>query len=612
MTKSKHSKNTVLAGLLIFCIFNSAVNAEISTNPNNDELLRMLPAEIVFCVRINNLENSLNQTDQFLTGISPMPMWLSMMARGQLSNILGSPELTGLNMSGSFVIFGVSVDAYTPDISFGILAPVTDYKQFIDDNPNLSQPDEYGISKITISKIGGMLIKQAGNYAFLSHDDNVSFAAIAKLLSATETGGLASVLDTTEIRQAVNEPIWIYGNIQIISKIFGEDIHTQLEKTKDLMKQSGNKQAPPGIAQIMNVYISALDTLIKETKSSSLTISPKPNVLNIGLCISTMPGTDMANILVADASAEKENKLLGYFEDSAVMNFAAKMNTPFWKLNSFSIDLMTDILSEDMPAEEIAKLKALVDNSQNTVGDSLAGSFVVDTTNTPPFIYKYLIEVKDKDKFNQLIEDGIQMINTGVIANLYKNMGMETNFTSKRGIDTYKGVSIDSAKFDIKMTDPNFPQQELINTFYGSGFDYRWAVTDGLCLCVMGSNADSAIHELIDQVKAAGPKELSSEMKTALALIPEASEADVVATYNFLQLFKFMGAMMPMPVPQIDTPTSSGLVLTFKIADGKAMSQIALPKNHLMEIMSMSMQMQQMQMQKMQEMQKQETTTPSL
>ena len=154
MIKSKHSRNKVLAGMLVLFIFNSAVNAEISAKPGNDELLRMLPAETVFCVRINNLENSLNQMDQFLTGISPMPMWLSMMTRGQLANILGSPELTGLNMSGSFTIFGVSsAEADPPDVSLGVLAPVTDYKQFIDGNPNLSQPDESGISKITTANL---------------------------------------------------------------------------------------------------------------------------------------------------------------------------------------------------------------------------------------------------------------------------------------------------------------------------------------------------------------------------------------------------------------------------------------------------------------------------
>ena len=103
------------------------------------ELLGMLPAESLFCVRVNNLENSLGQIDQFLTGISPMPMFLSMTVRGQLAKLLGSPELTGLNMSGNFALFAVTTagESTAPKQSgmfIAVLAPVTDYKQFIDGN----------------------------------------------------------------------------------------------------------------------------------------------------------------------------------------------------------------------------------------------------------------------------------------------------------------------------------------------------------------------------------------------------------------------------------------------------------------------------------------------
>src|SRR3972149_7995767 len=130
MIKSKHLRIAVLASLLIFSVFTTVVKAEISAKPAGDELLGMLPAESLFCVRVNNLDNSLSRIDQYLSGISPMPMFLSMMVRGQLVKLLGSPELTGLNMKGSFAIFGVA-SAGKPtgpepsDMFIGVLAPVT-------------------------------------------------------------------------------------------------------------------------------------------------------------------------------------------------------------------------------------------------------------------------------------------------------------------------------------------------------------------------------------------------------------------------------------------------------------------------------------------------------
>jgi hypothetical protein len=138
----------------------------------------------------------------------------------------------------------------------------------------------------------------------------------------------------------------------------------------------------------------------------------------------------------------------------------------------------------------------------------------------------------------------------------------------------------------MKSTDANSPQGQMINVMYGGGFDYRWGMVDGLWVCTIGSNANSAIRELIDQVKAGGPKQMGDEMKAALTLLPEADKADFVVTYNFLRLFKMMTAMVPVPIPQMDIPTKSNIVFAGKAGNGKMVVDIALPKEHLMEIMA--------------------------
>ncbi len=732
MLKSKHSRDASVVALLIFFVFTTAIKAEVSSEPAGDELLKMLPAESLFCVRVNNLDNSLGQIDQFLTGISPMPMFLSMTVRGQLAKMLGSQELTGLNMSGNFALFAVAkagapTEPKQSDMFVGVLAPVTDYKQFIDGNPNLSQPDANGVSTNIGSGFGWMLIKQVGNYALIAKAECSIFTATAKSLSAAEARGLAGILDADEVNRAVKEPIWAYGNVQLVSKVFGPLIFGEIEKMKKMMKnmesgprtkfdppeliecysadtdsdqkitvdeigqrveelktqlqitqqkiqaeikqleqqesqltdsdsdrrnaieeqiedlkksiddskqdtqaridrlervksrladmgpeqkvdireelikvQSGNRQPPKLFANVMNMYASFLETLMKETKSLSLTVRPEPNVCNMAMSISALPATDMANIFVADASSGQENKLLNYLENGTVMNFAGKMNTPFWKLYATCIDLMPIMMGEGMPAEEIAKLKALVENAVVALGDSAAGTFSVDIKYKPPFRGKYVVAVKDQEKFNQLIEEGSQMMNTGAIANLYKSMGLEMDYTIKRAVDDYKGISIDSAKLIMKSTEPNSPQGQMINAMYGEGFDSRWAVVDGLCVSVMSGDVDSDIRKLIDQVKAGGPKQLPDEMKTAMSLIPQAGKADFVGTYNFLRWFKVIGAMMPAPspIPQMDISTSSNIAFAGKMANGKMTFEIALPKEHLMEMMGMFMKMQQQQMQK--------------
>jgi len=615
MFNSKCLRNAAAVGLLVLLVLATGLQAQSSAG---DQPLKMIPAESLFCIRVNNFEYTLSQIDQFLTGVSPMPMGLAILARMQLANVLGSPELNGVNMNGSLVIFGAippGEPTQTNPISkvfIGGLVPVTDYRQLISDNPNCGQPDEKGISKITSNGTPIMLVTQAGNYALISWaNDYAKLVAMAKVISATKAAGLASTLDATEAKLAMTEPIWAYGNVQQASKTFGNIVSGKIEEFKTNMKniKAKDPNTPPmmNTENIMNMYAGILETLMKETQYLSIVINPKPNVLNITKTISAVPGTDMANMFVADTSANQENKLLEYLEDGAMMNFGFKINSSFWKqLNIKSIDLLAVMAGENMTTKDIDRMKALAADVIDCVGGPIACSASIDTKTKPPFVAKYVTAVKDKEKFNRLIEEAMQMMNTSGIMDFYKDMGIETGFTIQRGVDRYKDVSIDSAKFTMKSTDANSPQGQMINVIYGGGFDYQWGMVDGLWVCTIGSNANSAIRELIDQVKAGGPKQIGDEMKTALTLLPEADKADFVVTYNFLRLFKMATAMVPVPIPQMDIPTKSNIVFAGKADNGKMVVDIALPKEHLMEIMAVFMKMQQ-QMMMMQQQQQQET-----
>jgi len=183
-------------------------------------------------------------------------------------------------------------------------------------------------------------------------------------------------------------------------------------------------------------------------------------------------------------------------------------------------------------------------------------------------------------------------MNAGGIADFYKSLGIEMGFTIKRGIGSYKGVSIDTAKLVMKSTDPNLPQGQMINAMYGDGFEYRWAIVDGLCVFTVGGDVDSAIRKLIDEVKEGGPEQMAAEMKAALTLLPEAGRADFMGTYNFLRLFKMVGAMagafmpVPMPFAQMDIPTKSNIVFAGKAGNNRMTVEICLPKEHLTETVS--------------------------
>jgi len=150
MFNSKCLRNAAAVGLFVLLILATGLQAQSSAKPTDDQLLKMIPAKSLFCIRVNHFEHTLSQIDQFLAGASPMPMGISMLARMQLAKVLGSPQLNGVNMNGSLAIFGAilpSEPTQTNPISkvfIGGLVPVTDYRQLISGNPNCGQPDEKG------------------------------------------------------------------------------------------------------------------------------------------------------------------------------------------------------------------------------------------------------------------------------------------------------------------------------------------------------------------------------------------------------------------------------------------------------------------------------------
>jgi len=642
MFSTKHFARAAVAGVLVLFVVLGVSCAKKA----DDRPAQQTPSvESLFAVQLNNFEFTLSQIDQFLAGVSPIPMGLQMLVRMQLAGVLGSPELTGVNMTGSFAAFGVLMPAESPPRGLGPdakpasrlfiagLMPVTDYDKFISGNSKFSKPDDKGVSAITVgapappvppapgaAEISAkgpagpkMLVTRLGAYALITsesqYDKLIKYKKLmaAKSSTSKEPAQLAGVADSSLVQQASKEPIWVYGNVQAASSAFGPLLLEKLEEGKKALEQmSAAGQAPmTNPAAIMDMYKGMLDVVMKEVKSFALAVKPSPQVLFLTETISAVPGTDTAGMLVADAAAKQENELFGYLQDGAAMNFAFRMNTPFRKKFTVKMmDLFVALAGQNMSAEDIDKIKTLAADSIDAMGGSMAGALSIDPAGKPPFAMKYVAAIKDADKFNKMLDESVELINTTGIGDMYKNLGMKLDYTMKRNADSYNGVSIDSAKLVMKSTDPNSPAGRMIEAMYAGGFEYRWGLVDGLCAITIGGDADSAVRQLIDQIKAGGPKEICSEVQDALKMLPEAGKADFFfVTYNYVRLLKMAGIMMPdiagtgMKMPQVDVPSKSNINIAGKIADGKVVVDIAVPKQHLAELVSAVMIMQQ-QMQK--------------
>ena len=219
----------------------------------------------------------------------------------------------------------------------------------------------------------------------------------------------------------------------------------------------------------------------------------------------------------------------------------------------------------------------------------VAGSFFMDGTQKPHFGVQYVFSVKDDTSFRALLKDSVNLFNQSGFSNMYKGMGLEMDYALKQDAATYRGVAIDSARLSMTATQPDSPAGKAINDLYGGGFDYRWVITDKLCAVAVGIDVDTQIRKTIDQIKSGTLPKMGNEMKASRALIPDADKADFVLTYNYVRILNMVGAIaqtMGEDAPDINIPTSSHISIAGWGGENRARFDMALPKQHVQEIVA--------------------------
>jgi thiol-disulfide isomerase/thioredoxin len=165
--------------------------------------------------------------------------------------------------------------------------------------------------------------------------------------------------------------------------------------------------------------------------------------------------------------------------------------------------------------------------------------------------------------------------------------------------------------------------QQEIEKMYGDGLKYYMAQTPDKFYMVMGPDSEQALKTLIDQPASAAA---SGDIKLAMDTLQNTPYNDFVCSINVIKLVKgggeMMGSMGAQPGPGMeqvarmfsglkDVQTQSCLAVGGSIADGQAAVRLAIPKQHLIEIVTAAMQLQQQAMATMQpQMQEAPTDSP--
>ncbi len=605
MTHRNRGKRAFVLWTLLILLGVADVGAVQAAQPPTSDPTRIIPADALFCLRVNKLATSLGQVDQFLTGISPMG--LSMPVQAQLGQLLGAPQPAGINMTGDFVVFGPLPGGEKPDPKrVGVLVPISDFQQFLT-NPNVVKPDAQGILKLNLEGKPGAAGIQMGNYVLLTRAADQQALLEAKTwTSATGTASLAQRLSPDELKRATDSPAWAYANIQIAAKLYGPMLQQRIKDLTKKMQEAQAKGGPmvgPSPAAAIDMWTSLLNSFLQETQSVSLAIDPSATAIRLAPLVAGVPNSDLAKILSAGGTPQSQPSLLGYTENGAISTGVATFSPELVRaLTLKRVELFTTMVGETMPKEDVARLKKLATDSADVFGGATAWSFSGDPKGKPPIRLRRVVTIKDKQKLNAIFDEVSKLLNEGAIAGMAKKFGLNVQFTLKRNAQTYKDVPIDVGTVTLQPIDANSPQAQMMKSAFGGGFNLRMALVNNLFLTAMAADPDKEIHALIDQAKSGAPGQVPSDVQAAMQLVPEAKNASFFGTYNYVRAIQMAMSFMPMPMPAppAEMPPGSDIAFAGTIGGGRLLTNIAVPKQQVQTLagMLMSMKQQQMQQQK--------------
>jgi len=606
MFNSRSLRNVILVATVAILAAGGVWASEAKKKRQPTGMMWAIPAKSLFCVRINKFDGTLDAANEFLKDVAPESFDAKAALLSKLGDLLGDDRLRGVNKKGNIAIFGLNVEGESAgrgpmgNLFIGALLPVTKYENFISRNPNCGEPDDEGISTITVNGEPKSLATNFRRSALLCPPNARENLIKVKKLLGQRKQSLGRSLDADERKQAASSPVWVYLNVKQASPmiqpmVFGglQMMKGQLEKAKE----SGEElpMDPAAIAGIFDFYGGILKTVLEGTENVTLAVAPSAEACSVTLGLKPVPDSMMAAVVGEPLEGDLDH-MLGYLENGAMFNVAAKVDHENLKTTYAGLfKLMGKMIPGGMSEADVECLEKLLAKGIDAMGDSLAITFGVNDKDSMPFTGKYVIEVKDQAAFGQVLEEEMKLMGEGgVLADLYKGFGMEMDVEIEQDTGNYKGVQIGAAKVGFKVGGDGAMQAEMSKMFermFGDGLDYRWAFAKGNCVYTLGGDADGMIRELIDQVRAGGPKQVGSQMKAALEMLDNSDKADVVGTFNFARYMQmvagFMASAAGADLPKVDAATESNIAFAGRTTEaGNLAFQIVMPKAHLLETKS--------------------------
>lgn len=599
----KARRSFLLAGLLPAVFLMVLAGAGYSAQ-SQDALLDLLPADTLLCFRLNNFSGTFEQLDQYLAGVSPMPV--SMLFTTQLGSAIGDPLLNGVNKFGT-IAAALLAGADGEEPMGVLLLPAADVQMFL--SSPYGKVDEKGLYTLTppgssVGPVSFVPLKGSSYLLMVPESQKETLVSVQACLKDKKRS-LSQRLKAEDAQRSASAPFWLWLNVEKGYEMLAPAIRETIEVGVEEVFRSSSSNPMAIEPNAVGALLDGMDSWVRQVDSFTVVFAPQAEQFTAEMIFAAKTGSELAGLLVREPGMKSGFAMGGYLDPQAPLNCLTRTNTPLvMKTNKVGMELWTAVLTKGQPdAALTAQINELIEKSTQALGTEMAFSFGYQA-GMPPFSIREVVEVKDAAAFRQVIRSGVDLVNV-----LYSKMTFPAVFRLQEKVSEYKGIPIDQAVIQFTPTDSlSAEEKAALDVLYGKeGLKYPFAITEKAVFVTMGPQAEEELKKLLDLKDNLPPTPM--EMQNAMKLIPQSQSADMAASLNILRLLKglygMMGAMQETIDPnspvssfasiaeQIPVNSQSALAIGMRIDGGCMQSHVILPKQHLMEIMSWFMQIQQ-------------------
>jgi hypothetical protein len=575
-----------------------AGKAKVATT---DALLNIIQDDLLFALRVNNLTGTTDNVDTYITGVSPVPMSVTMLIKMQLGHLFGDPSLSGFNLAGDFMVVGLQPKGSVKQPEIVVFAAVDNYDDFVKNHPNCTIDNNvYAVINTAATNKTPLFLAKSPSEKFMivAKDSEILLPYLDKLKNKA-TKKLATSLNKYQGNEAVNAPIWLYANINALCTHFKNEIQQSIEMASDANRVAMvnmPKESTNMLAFFMKLYSGVIKTLSTESDSITVAITPTANLFSTNVVYQARVNTKMARMLIPNTN-KTTFAFSQCFDNNKAINGFIKINDVGWqKFYQRFFDFINQSATSEKDKEVIKNVRHITSNGLAALGESVAYSF--NYASKPPYIdMTKIVAINDQAAFRRLITEV-----TTVTSDLYKVLGFQGDLQYKPAIEKYKGVEIDQIITNVKMSDfGNTPLK-----YSGEG-TYTMALINDKLFITTGERATEDLKNMIDAKESNTP---TGDIKLALDMLGADATKDMVQSINVIKMAKGyvkMTSAIAGEMPQgenmfapmleiinaVDIPTQSCIGIGTTIDHGQVRFKIAIPKRHLSEIATAVIQIQQ-------------------